>query len=71
MIVLSSGLLHVGLVGSAASLGRGERRGGRARFGECAAIVRCVFLERSRSRFRIPSEIRCDRTFVEEELDGL
>ena len=36
-----------------------------------AEIVRCGFLERSRCRFQIPSEIRCDRTFVEEARDGL
>ena len=34
-------------------------------------IVRCRFLKRSRCRFQIPSEIRCDRTFVEEARDGL
>ena len=38
---------------------------------QCAEIVRCCFLERSRCRFQIPSEIRCDRTFVEEARDGL
>ena len=38
---------------------------------QCAEIVRSSFVERSRCRFPIPSEICCDRTFVEEARDGL
>ena len=38
---------------------------------QCAEIFRCRFLERSWCRFQVPSEIRCDRTFVEEARDGL
>ena len=38
---------------------------------QCAEEVRRRFLERSRCRFQIPADFRCDRTFSEEVRDGL
>ena len=38
---------------------------------QCVKEVRRRFLERSRFRFQIPADLRCDRTFLEEAMDGL
>ena len=38
---------------------------------QCAEEVCRRFFERSRRRFQIPGNFRCDRTFLEERRDGL
>ena len=38
---------------------------------QCADVVRSRYMERSRCRFEIPSDIRCDWTFLEHERDGV
>ena len=38
---------------------------------QCAEEVHRRFLERSRCRFPIPADVRCDRRFLEEARDGL
>ena len=38
---------------------------------QCAEEVRRRFLERSCCRFEISADLRCDRTFLEEAMDGL
>ena len=43
---------------------------GLARLQCVEEVLRC-FLQRSRCRFQIPADLRCDRTFLEEARDGL
>ena len=38
---------------------------------QCADVVRSRYMERWRCRFQIPSDIRCDRTFLEHARDGV